>query len=96
MAALLASTRGTELHLGLLIHDSPREADLTAAIYHHIFEVAQTEGSESAPSPLQYIITTNEPPGALNRKPWLVHPAFFPSEKDRQCLRENLQHWHPQ
>ena len=45
-----------------MIHDSPREAELTAAIYHRIFEVAQKEEAEAEPSPFQYFITTTEPP----------------------------------
>ncbi len=91
LAALLASTRGADLHPGFMIHDSPREADLTAAIYHRIFEVAQKEEAEVELSPFQYIITTTEPPPTdLNRKPWLVHPAFSSAEKERRFLGENL------
>lgn len=91
LAALLASTRGADLHPGFMIHDSPREADLTAAIYHRIFEVAQKEESEVGLSPFQYIITTTEPPPPdLNKKPWLVHPPFSSAEKERRFLGDNL------
>jgi len=74
LAALLASARQSANHPGFLIHDSPREADLTAALYRRVFEIAKGEEFNAEEAPVQYIITTTEPPpDHLNLKPWLVH-----------------------
>jgi hypothetical protein len=91
LAAVFASARDTENHPGLLIHDSPREADLTAAIYRRIFAAAKAEEPADGPKPFQYIITTTEPPPEdLQREPWLVHSPFSSAEKSRRFLGENL------
>lgn len=91
LAALFASARDAENHPGFLMHDSPREADLTAAIYRRIFDAAKAEESADGPKPFQYIITTTEPPPEdLRREPWLVHPPFSSLEKARRFLGENL------
>jgi len=91
LAALLSASRGANYHPGFLIHDSPREADLTAFLYHQIFEVARSEESQGESSSFQYIITTTEPPPPkLEKEPWLVHPAFSSADKELRFLRENL------
>lgn len=91
LAALLASARQSSQHPGFLLHDSPREADLTAAIYRRIFDIPKAEEITNTEAPVQYIITTTEPPPEhLNQIPWLVHPAFSSSEKERRFLRDNI------
>lgn len=91
LAALLASARQSENHPGFLIHDSPREADLTAAIYRRIFDIPKAEEFSEAAAPVQYVITTTEPPPEhLKLKPWLVHPALSSTEKERRFLRDNI------
>lgn len=91
LAALLASARQSAQHPGLLIHDSPREADLTASIYRRVFDIVKDEEFNDAEAPIQYIITTTEPPpDHLNQIPWLVHPPFSSTEKERRFLRENI------
>lgn len=91
LAALLASARQSENHPGFLIHDSPREADLTAAIYRRIFDIPKAEEFSETEAPVQYVITTTEPPPEhLKLKPWLVHPAFSSTEKERRFLRDNI------
>jgi len=91
LAALLASARQSAQHPGILIHDSPREADLTAAIYRRIFDIPKGEEFNEAEAPIQYIITTTEPPpDHLRQKPYLVHPPFSSSEKERRYLRETI------
>lgn len=91
LAALFASARQAEGHPGFLIHDSPREADLTAAIYRRIFDKVHEEDHGDSPTPFQYVITTTEPPPeSLRCKPWLVHPPFSSADKERRFLRENL------
>jgi hypothetical protein len=52
-------------HPGLLLHDSPREADLSGRVYERLLEVAaeaaQATGVEGSSS-FQYIVTTTTPP----------------------------------
>jgi regulator of replication initiation timing len=57
---------------GMLIHDSPREADLSEMVYRHLFEfLAKLE--RFGPAPLfQYILTTTTaPPELFQHEPWL-------------------------
>jgi len=91
LAALLASARNSPNHPGFLLHDSPREADLTAAIYRRMFDIPKNEEFSAAEAPIQYIITTTEPPPEhLRQFPYLVHPPFSSTEKERRFLRENI------
>lgn len=48
----------------LLIHDSPREADLDGTLYARLFELIQLWEIESTPPCFQYIITTTTAPPA--------------------------------
>lgn len=53
-----------------LIHDSPREADLDAALYRRLFEFVVGWESESSPCSFQYIVTTTTaPPDFLQHGP---------------------------
>lgn len=72
LTVLSMSIEGATRHPGLLIHDSPREADLDPTIYAGLFDVAK-KMDEFGPAPLfQYIITTTtEPPGEFRSAPWL-------------------------
>lgn len=70
LACLLGSVRKSSGHPGFLLHDSPREADLSAAIYRRIFTLIAGEAENEA---VQYIIATTEaPPEHLRSEPWLV------------------------
>lgn len=83
LAALMLTIEGKTRLPGLLVHDSPREADLGRSIYDRFFAFAKKiEGF--GPSPLfQYIVTTTtEPPKEFQSLPWLrleVHGT--PSEE---------------
>jgi hypothetical protein len=57
---------------GMLIHDSPREADLSEMVYRHLFEFS-AKLEKCGPAPLfQYILTTTTaPPDYFQREPWL-------------------------
>ncbi len=88
LAALaLGITNPAAHHPRFLLHDSPREADLAAAIYVSLFTSAQElEGTNSEPS-FQYIVTTTEPPSeALNKKPWLIDPVLDASVENGRLL----------
>lgn len=63
LACLRASCEGLGLLPRLLIHDSPREADLERQIYDHLFEVAMHMEQSCAGDPnFQYIVTTTSTP----------------------------------
>jgi len=65
LTTLLMGAIGEAAHPGLLIHDSPREADLGGNIYRRLLLcVAQVadELGENGSTPFQYIVTTTTPP----------------------------------
>ncbi len=77
----------------LLIHDSPREADLSVDIYHQIFEFMLRLEMEAGETdlPFQYIITTTEPPPAsLRTTPWLINPVLNATEAKTRFLGVDL------
>jgi|GEM_PF-4937017 len=69
-------------HPGLLIHDSPREADLAPEIYRRIFEF-MAERSSLKHVPFQYIITTTEPPPKACDEKWTKCTISSAEPKDR-------------
>lgn len=71
ISLLIAAAEGEGNMPALLIHDSPREADLSIQVYHRLFEAIRLlEGDEPA---FQYLLTTTtEPPESLQKAPWLV------------------------
>lgn len=61
VTAMVCSSQGSSLHPGLLIHDSPREADLAPGLYSNIFYLIfklVTFFNKNDLCPFQYIITT--------------------------------------
>lgn len=65
LAAIVQSIEGNGFHPRFLIHDGPREADLSRVIYERFFLYAKRMEEESASSgviPFQYILTTTTPP----------------------------------
>lgn len=72
LAALCMTIEGRTSLAGLVVHDSPREADLGRSIYNRLFSFAKKlEGFGSSPL-FQYIITTTtEPPEEFRSGPWL-------------------------
>ena len=79
LSSLALGVVGGGHHPRFLLHDSPREADLTRAIYHELFHsaVALEDAAKPGEPPFQYIITTTEPPPeGINREPWLLDPVL--------------------
>ena len=71
--AVLAMSMEKSLYFpGILLHDSPREADLSEEIYKRLFLFAEKmEKCTSAPL-FQYILTTTTaPPKSFQTRPWL-------------------------
>jgi hypothetical protein len=65
LALLLMGANGKAQHPGLLIHDSPREADLGGRIYARFLSVVadlQSEIANAGVALFQYIVTTTTPP----------------------------------
>lgn len=79
VAALVSSVEGRGQHPRFLLHDSPREADMDAELYHRIFLLAGELETAFGESPLnfQYIVTTTEPPPeSMRQAPWLINPIL--------------------
>jgi hypothetical protein len=63
LAAMLWSVTGHGHHPRLVIHDSPKVADMAPALYAPIFDLAaQAEDDANGTPTFQYILTTTEPP----------------------------------
>lgn len=82
-ALLDSATSQSSLHPGLVVHDCPREADMSEKLYQE-FLLLVTEGEEQLRRegrvPFQYIVTTTSPPpDALCNEPFLrleLHPGI--------------------
>lgn len=72
LATLAMSLERSLFFPGMLVHDSPREADLSEEVYRRLFEFsAKLEECGSAPL-FQYILTTTTaPPDRFQHEPWL-------------------------
>jgi len=94
LAAMLCGCEGQGWHPGLLIHDSPRAADLSAAIYRKFFSLIAQEVEaaygDSEPG-FQYIVTTTEPPPVeLQQPPWLLEPVLDASVPEGRLFGVDL------
>lgn len=77
IACLLGSVRKASKHPGFLLHDSPREADLSSHIYRRLFTLISGGPNEQENEAVQYIIATTEPPpDKLQGSPWLICPPL--------------------
>lgn len=68
LAAMILSVNGKARVPSLLIHDSPREADLDSNIYSNLFDFVLGLEDKASPPPFQYIITTTTAPSQRARK----------------------------
>ncbi len=65
LALLFESVADHSHHPGLLVHDSPREADLNLRIYQRLLDVADEQmraSDQQEAAPYQYIVTTTTQP----------------------------------
>lgn len=70
MAVLMESSSESVCHPGLLIHDSPREADLNVRLYQRMLGSAfALMKDEQGNTPYQYIVTTTTQPSESLRSP---------------------------
>ena len=94
IASILASIDGTARHPRFLIHDGPRDSDLTAQLYQRIFMLARAmegERGNGHEPPFQYIITTTEPPPQdMQRQEWLLDPVLDATDPNKRLLGVDL------
>ncbi|MCY4375061.1 MAG: hypothetical protein OXC31_14970 [Spirochaetaceae bacterium] len=89
LAAMCMSLEGHAHQPAVLIHDSPREADLGLSIFHRLFEVVRSLEQISKQPVFQYIITTTtSPPRGLRTKPWMA--MTLGGDEDERLLRQDL------
>lgn len=83
-ASMLYAIDGAETHPGFLVHDSPRQADMSLAWYRrfltHAAEVSDSAGGKDN-APFQYIITTTTAPPKSLQKYVCKEFASIPPEK---------------
>ncbi len=94
LAALVQSIEGDGFHPRLLIHDGPREADLSRVIYERFFLYAKRMEEESASAdefPFQYILTTTTPPPTDMRENTVwMRMTLNAAIKSERFFREDL------
>ena len=67
------SIEGVAHQPAILIHDSPREADLGLSIFHRLFHLVHSMEDIGDGPQFQYILTTTtSPPEELRQEPWLA------------------------
>lgn len=90
LAIMCMSMEGRTHLPALLIHDSPREADLGLSVYHSLFDFMEKLEKTSSKPLFQYIVTTTtRPPDHLLVKPWLIE-TICGAPAEARLLRKNL------
>jgi hypothetical protein len=91
LAALICGIEGVGHHPRFLLHDGPREADLSPDVYERLFLFARALEEATAPEPsFQYFITTTTaPPEEMRGEPWVVLELSGASP-DSRLLRSDL------
>jgi hypothetical protein len=95
LAAVASSVQGLGFHPRFLVHDGPREADMSPRIYDHFFILARLieDAFPNGTEPnFQYIITTTTPPPddmQLGSK-WLLKPVLDASSPFGRLLKIDL------
>lgn len=89
LAALCLSIEGKTQLPALLVHDSPREADLGLPLYDRIFHLVRNLEKLGDSPAFQYIITTTtRPPETLAKKPWLTMTLSGSPASERLLKRD--------
>lgn len=78
---------------GLLVHDCPREADMSTVLYHAYLQ-ATAESAEQLKAgdqvPFQYIVTTTSPPPESLQGPAYVVLELLPGQEDKLLFKKRL------
>jgi hypothetical protein len=95
LAAVASSVEGRGFHPRFLIHDGPREADMSSRIYDHFFILArlvEEAFQPGQPPSFQYIVTTTSPPPDDMREgsEWMLCPVLDASKPEGRLLKADL------
>ena len=91
LTVLVMAIQGKSTHPKFLLHDGPRVADISPAIYHRYFEFAEDLERRAKSHPnFQYIITTTEPPPERFRKEPYLRLQLDASRPEDRFLKCNL------
>ena len=95
LSCLLDAATSTESHHpGFLVHDCPREADMSALLYRNFLSTAcEADKQLFSPAgvPFQYIVTTTSPPPPeLSQEPFLVL-ELQPGKEDALLFKRRLE-----
>lgn len=91
ITAMVCSSQGLSTHPGMLIHDSPREADLAPDLYSNIFNLLiklVTYFGDNTTCPFQYIITTTTP--APDEAAPFIKPTFGKNSETNYLFGKKL------
>ena len=82
------------LHPGLVVHDCPREADMSERLYRDfllLLAEAEAQLREGESVPFQYIVTTtSSPPAPLTQEPNLVL-ELRPGDENYSLFKKRLE-----
>jgi hypothetical protein len=92
LVCLLDSTDPGSVFPGLLIHDCPREADMSPALYEKLLALMQQieQQAYAGDAPFQYIVTTTSPPPDALRKLPFLRETLDPSSDDGLLFRRRF------
>lgn len=91
LTVLVMAIQGKSTHPKFLLHDGPRVADISPAIYHRYFEFADDLERRAKGHPnFQYIITTTEPPPERFREDPYLRLQLDASRPEDRFLKCNL------
>jgi len=88
-----AATSEASNHPGILVHDCPREADMSERLYRDFFLTAAEAGAQLAHDgavPFQYIVTTTSPPPSELQKPKFVVLELQPGSEETLLFKRDL------
>lgn len=82
------------LHPGLVVHDCPREADMSERLYREfllLVSEAEAQLRKGSAVPFQYIVTTTSPPPeSLGKEPYLVL-ELRPGDEEKSLFKRRLE-----
>lgn len=91
LACLLDSCRLQSHHPGLLVHDSPREAELSDATFYRLMDVLREIAAEwGDAAPFQYIVTTTHGSMRDTLRPLLCMPPLGGDGPDSYLFGKDL------
>lgn len=94
IVCLLDSITSTDnLHPAFLIHDCPREADMSAHLYQDFLEVLleiESYAGQTGMAPFQYVLTTTSPPPKEMQQEPHLRLVLRPGNDENQLFKKQL------